>query len=68
MFLSDSIVGSLIRPIARQVAGTFFNSIASEDSDPSPDPGYIFTFDHTGSQVFDHLNQPVAVLQQFNNE
>lgn len=68
MFLSDSIGGSLIRPIARHVAGTFFNSIAIEDSGPSPDPGYIFIFDHTGSQVFDHLNQPVAVLQQFNNE
>lgn len=35
---------------------------------PSPDAGYIFLFDHTGAQVFDHLNQPVAVLQQFNNE
>ena len=69
MFLSDSIGGSLIRPIARQVGGgTFFGGAVSEDFGPSPDPGYIFIFDHTGSQVFDHLNQPVAVLQQFNNE
>ena len=47
---------------------TYKAGVGTEDSDPSPDPGYIFTFDHTGSQVFDHLNQPVAVLQQFNNE
>ncbi len=47
---------------------TYKTGAGTEDSGPSPDPGYIFVFDHTGAQVFDHLNQPVAVPQQFNNE
>lgn len=47
---------------------TYKTGAVIEDFGPSPDAGYIFLFDHTGAQVFDHLNQPVAVLQQFNNE
>jgi hypothetical protein len=33
-----------------------------------PDPGFVFVFDHLGNQVYDHLNQPVQVPEEFAND
>jgi hypothetical protein len=33
----------------------------------TPQPGYVFVYDHLGRRVYDHLGRTVEVLAQFAN-
>lgn len=33
----------------------------------SPDPGFVFVYDHNNQQVFDHLNRAVQVPEEYAN-
>lgn len=59
--------------IAISIATELYRSIYDEifigviDTGLYPDQGFVFLFDNNGRQVYDYLNRPVQVPEQFAN-